>query len=131
MITDRDYRTQVDRVIREAGNASGGGVLLGRAAAVVLAEHPRALHVRLDGPIARRVQVVCQELGVDETKAADTVRINDAAREAYVKQLYGTDAKDPGHYNLVIDSTSIRHATCIELIVMAAQARNPEKPTAT
>ncbi|GAA2163442.1 hypothetical protein GCM10009727_79840 [Actinomadura napierensis] len=40
----------------------GGGVLLGRAAAIVLADHPGALHVRLDGPRKRRLAVVAWEL---------------------------------------------------------------------
>ena len=34
---------------------NGGAVLLGRAGAVVLAGHPGVFHVRLDGPVERRL----------------------------------------------------------------------------
>lgn len=122
ILTEHDYREEIDRVIRGAAEGAAGGVLLGRAGAVVLAGHPRAMHVRLDGPPARRVEVVRDELGVDEREASAQVRDNDGAREAYVKQLYNADAKDPRLYHLVIDSTALPRATCVELIVVAAQA---------
>ena len=41
-------------LIRE--HTDGGAVILGRAGAVILREHPEALHVRLDGPPARRIE---------------------------------------------------------------------------
>ena len=122
ILTELDYRDAIDRVIRGAAEGAAGGVLLGRAGAVVLTEHPRAIHVRLDGPLARRVQAICDELGVDEHEASARVHDNDGAREAYVKQLYGANAKDPVLYHLVIDSTTLPRATCVELIVVAAQA---------
>ena len=123
-ITELDYRDEIDRIIRGAAAGAAGGVLLGRAGAVVLAEHPRALHVRLDGPPARRVQMICEELGVDEDQASKQLHYNDSAREAYVKQLYDMNAKDPSLYHLVIDSTTIPRRTCVELIVLAAQTRS-------
>lgn len=124
MVSEHDYRAEVDRVISGAADAGAGGVLLGRAGAVVLSNHPRALHVRLDGPPSRRIQRLCQQLDVDEQRAAEDLRDNDAAREAYVKQLYGVDAKDPRLYHLIIDSTWIPLVTCVELLASAARARS-------
>src|SRR5690242_10425429 len=43
-IDDRDYLEATEHVIRERA-ASGEGVILGRAAAIVLRDEPRALHV--------------------------------------------------------------------------------------
>ena len=121
--TEEEYRAELDRVIRGAGASAAGGVLLGRAGAVVLAEHPTALHVRLDGPPERRIERVHQEAGLDHKRAAARLRENDRAREAYVKQLYQVDATNPRLYHLIIDSTAIPLATCVELIARAAQAR--------
>lgn len=124
VLSEQDYRAEVDRVIRAAADGAPGGVVLGRAAAVVLAGHPRALHVRLDAPPSRRIPLICQEFGVDDKQAAKDLRNNDSAREAYVRQLYNADAKDPGLYHLVLDSTAIPVPICVELIAMAALARN-------
>ena len=84
------------------------------------------MHVRLDAPPSRRIPLICQEFGVDDKQAAKDLRNNDAAREAYVKQLYNADANDPGLYHLVLDSTAIPVSTSIELIAMAALARNQQ-----
>src|SRR3954454_5344003 len=48
-----DYRRETEAIIR--AHAAGGAVVLGRAGALVLRDHPEALHVRLDGTQARRV----------------------------------------------------------------------------
>ena len=53
-----DYRRETEKLIRE--HAGGGAVVLGRAGAVILREHPTALHVRLDGPPERRLALVDQ-----------------------------------------------------------------------
>lgn len=50
----RAYRQQTERVLSEIAT-SGGGVVLGRAGAMVLGERADALHVRLDGPADRRL----------------------------------------------------------------------------
>ncbi len=47
-VGDRDFREATEQVIFERAE-SGHGVILGRAAAVVLRDDPLALHVRLDG----------------------------------------------------------------------------------
>ena len=50
--------------------AGAPAVLLGRAGAVVLASRPRAFHVRLDGPVERRVAWAAshEQLDLEATK---------------------------------------------------------------
>src|SRR3569833_3334853 len=48
---------RTEKVSREIAE-TGGGVVLGRASQLVLAGHPAALHVRLDGPRRRRLATV-------------------------------------------------------------------------
>ena len=102
----------------------GSGVILGRAAAVVLSERPGALHVRLDGPVKRRVVQAMNLEGIDRESAERHMRETDRAREAYVQQFYGVDARDAGLYHLVIDSTALALDACVELIALAAAARS-------
>ena len=51
---ERAYRQQTERVLGEIA-AGAGGVVLGRAAAMVLRDRADVLHVRLDGPPERRL----------------------------------------------------------------------------
>jgi cytidylate kinase len=103
--------------------AVGGGVILGRAAAVVLGKD-RGYHVRLDGPPERRVAQGAVVEGISEEQARERLRMADKARTAYVRRLYRTDPADPALYHLVIDSTAIPLDTVIELILVAARAHS-------
>jgi cytidylate kinase len=101
--------------------AAGGGVILGRAAAVVLGKD-RGYHVRLDGPPERRIAQGAVVEGISAEQARERLRVADKARTAYVRRLYRTDPADPGLYHLVIDSTAMPLDAVIELIVAAARA---------
>ena len=103
--------------------AGGGGVILGRAAAVVLGKD-RGFHVRLDGPAGRRVAQGAVIEGVDEEEARARLCAADKARTAYVRRLYRTDPADPSLYHLVIDSTVIPLDTVTELVLAAARAHD-------
>jgi len=108
-------------VIRKAV-AGDGAVILGRAAAIVLRDHPDAFHVRLDGDPERRVRQAMTLQGMTEHDAWDALSRNDKARAAYVRHFYGADASSPQHYHLVIDSTRLPLKACTELIVAAVES---------
>jgi cytidylate kinase len=110
--------------------AAGGGVILGRAAAVVLGKD-RGYHVRLDGPPDRRVAQGAAIEGISEEQARERLRAADKARTAYVRRLYRTDPADPALYHLVIDSTAMPLDTVIELILAAARAQSATLQGAT
>jgi len=99
-------------------------VILGRAGAVVLRDHPDALHVRLTGPRDARIEQGMLLEGVDRATAERHVEETDRAREAYVRHFYRVDARDPALYHLVIDSTALPLSACADLIVEAAEARS-------
>ena len=101
--------------------AAGGGVILGRAAAVVLGKEC-GYHVRLDGPPGRRAVQGAAIEGISEHEARTHLRASDKARSAYVRRLYRTDPADSSLYHLVIDSTAVPLDTAIELILTAARA---------
>jgi cytidylate kinase len=110
--------------------AAGGGVILGRAAAVVLGKD-RGFHVRLDGPPERRVAQGAVVEGVTEEQARARLRAADKARTAYVRRLYRCDPADASLYHLVIDSTAMPLETVIEVIVTAARAHSAARPEVT
>ena len=120
-----------DRHLRGHGEAGihrllavGGGVILGRAAAVVLGKD-RGFHVRLDGPAERRVAQGAVVEGISEAEARVRLRAADKARTAYVRRLYRCDPADASLYHLVIDSTAMPLEVVIELILAGARAHGP------
>jgi cytidylate kinase len=119
---EQAFRDQTERVLHQIA-ATEGGVILGRAAAIVLRDHEGALHVRLDGPLEARIQRAVGMEGIDEEQARKLAAETDRAREAYVKHFYKCDARDARHYHLVLDSTALELDTCVDLVVAAARAR--------
>jgi Cytidylate kinase-like family len=117
-LDEHAFKEEAEKVIK--AYAADGAVILGRAAALVLADHPGALHVRLQGSEAARLAQAVRIGAAEEADAPRAQRDADRARDAYVKQLYGVDPADPRHYHLVIDSTAIGLGACAELIATAA-----------
>jgi len=124
---DEHLRGHGEAGIRRLLAESGGGVILGRAAAVVLGKD-RGFHVRLDGPAERRVVQGAAIEGISEEQATERLRAADKARTAYVRRLYRCDPADASLYHLVIDSTAMPLDTVIELIITAARAHEAPVP---
>ena len=93
IVDENAYRDATEQVIREQA-AREGGVFLGRAAALVLRESPRALHVRLYGSRDARVERAMELERIPREEAERRLDDNDRAREAYVHHFYGADPND-------------------------------------
>ncbi len=119
---EASYKDHIGWVLRR--EADHGAVFLGRGAAIVLADHPGALHVRLDGPVGRRIAQVMDLGGLDERIARRAQHQTDTARHRYVHRLYHADVADHRLYHLWIDATAVPLATCVDIIVSAVQGRD-------
>jgi hypothetical protein len=118
----RAYRDQTERVLSEIATGAGG-VVLGRAGALVLRDRSDALHVRLDGSESRRLAAATARSGRPEAEVRREMEAADRSREAYVRHFYRCDPAEARHYHLVIDSTELPLETVTELIVTAARGR--------
>lgn len=120
----RAFREQTERVLVEIASPGGpGGVVLGRAAAMVLGDRPDVLNVRLGGRRERRLAAAVARYARPAEELRREMEANDRAREAYVRHFYRTDASSPLHYHLVLDSTALSLDTVVDLVVTAARSR--------
>jgi hypothetical protein len=118
----RAYREQTERILGEVADGPGG-VVLGRAAALVLGDRPDTLHVRLDGPRDRRLEAAVARSYRPLEEVRREMMATDRGREAYVRHFYRCDPAEARHYHLVIDSTVLPIEIVADLIVTAARAR--------
>jgi hypothetical protein len=116
------FRQRTEQILHETAGTTGG-VILGRAGMIVLAAHPRALHVCLHGPEEARVRLAVAHGGTDEAAMRDLIHDTDRGRDAYFRHFYRCDPDDPTLYHLAIDSTALELDTCAELVVLAARAK--------
>lgn len=118
---ERIFREQTEKVLHEIA-AGVGGVILGRAGALVLAGVPGALHVRLDAPVEARLEHIQREHGLTRSQAERLIGDNDSAREAYVRHFYRCKMTDARHFHLIIDSVRLPTKTVTGMIADAARA---------
>jgi cytidylate kinase len=120
-VSPEELRRATEEVLMRQ-TATGKGVILGRAGVILLRDDPRALRVRLDGPIEHRIRQAMRLEGLDEETARHRQRQFDPAHAAYVKHFYGARLDDLSLYHVVLDSTAIGIDVCVELIAMAARS---------
>jgi cytidylate kinase len=118
----RAFRQQTESVLAEIADGAGG-VVLGRAGAIVLAERSDILHVRLDGPPDRRLEAAVARSGRPREEVRREMEATDRAREAYVRHFYRCDPASARFYHLVVDSTVLPLETVVDIVVTAARAR--------
>jgi cytidylate kinase len=114
------YQKQTEQTLLEIA-AGEGGVVLGRAANIVLRDHAPLLRVRLDAPERERIAISMKSRNLDFKTASDELRNIDRVRNLYVRRYYGLNPKDPLQYDLVLDSTRFSFQVCLDLILAASK----------
>jgi cytidylate kinase len=92
-------------------------VLVGRAAAAVLAREKSAIHARLVAPVDYRVRQAIDRLGLPEKKALSHLEEIDDNRARYHRELYDRDWNDPVHYHFVLNTGLLGSQGAARIIV--------------
>jgi cytidylate kinase len=92
-------------------------VLVGRAAAAVLAREQSAIHARLVAPVAYRVRQAVERLGYAEKKSLSHLEEIDDNRARYHRELYDRDWNDPIHYHFVLNTGLLGSEGAARIIV--------------
>jgi cytidylate kinase len=118
-----DYEMVLEntRIVQE--QADEGGVITGRNAALILAHRPGALHVKLDGPLAQRIERAASDAGIDVQRAAKRQKREDQVRADLSLQFYHWDPRETDRYDLVVNSGTMDLDTCVQIIVAAARIK--------
>jgi cytidylate kinase len=118
-----DYELVLEntRIVQE--EAKQGGVITGRNGAMILASWPGALHVKLDGPLAQRIERAARDSGIDIQRAARRQKREDQVRAEMSIELYRWDPRETDRYDLVVNTGTMDLDTCVDIIVAAARIK--------
>jgi len=123
IVDDRSFLRATEDVIRERC-AAGSGVILGRAAAVVLRTGPARCTCASTGrPTAGWAQAMELD-GIDLESAERHCARPIAPARPTSSSSTRVDARGRPALPLVIDSTALASNACVELIALAAAARS-------
>ena len=79
-------------------------VMVGRAAAAVLAKESDAIHVRVVASREHRIRRAIERLGIPDDDAAAIVDDTDRNRVRYHREYYDRDLNDPLNYHMVLNT---------------------------
>lgn len=103
----------------------GRVVIVGRGGQAILRDRPGVLHVRIEAPLAHRLEWVMEQRDLLPNQAEMAIDDQDRAAQHYVKHYYDVDPSDPVHYHLILNSGLLDRETAAEVIVMAVQHMKP------
>ncbi|MEZ4330658.1 MAG: cytidylate kinase-like family protein [Myxococcota bacterium] len=96
-------------------------VLVGRAAAAVLAREREAIHVMLVASVEFRVREAMRRYGLSEGRARTTVAERDANRARYHRELYRRVWADPVSYHFVLNTEQLGIDGAADLVLARAR----------
>jgi cytidylate kinase len=102
----------------------GHVVFVGRAAHVIAAKFPRAVHVRVIGSFARRLERVMEETGCSSRDAATEIRRVDEARRDFVATNFHVDLEDTAKYDLWINTDRVSVEEAAQLVARLVSSPN-------
>ena len=94
----------------------GHVILVGRAAHLITARFPRAVHVRIIGSFERRVERVAESKKCSWDEAASEIRKVDDQRRHFISAYFHSDLDDMSHYDLLFNTDRVSVEECARLI---------------
>jgi len=122
----RAYISQVESVLLELAS-QGNVVIVGCGAQVVLANHPRTVHVQVVAPLDIRLGHLMKQEGIGEEAAMERLLASDRKRANYLKTNYGIDWLNQELYDLVINTKRIAPEAAVSCIFQLLQGDAPRK----
>ena len=116
---DEELRHETEARVRAFVSEYAAGVILGWGATVLL---PEAFHVRLHGPVERRILQAMRIEGLDREEAERRQQDTDRVRGQYLKRIHGRDMNDLSLFHLVLDSTALPTDDVVGILAAAARA---------
>jgi cytidylate kinase len=92
-------------ILQEA--VAGKVVIMGRGGNFLLKEVPFVLRVKVVASLEERIDRVSRQEGIDPESARRLIETTDRERAGFLLTVYGRDGKDPGDYDLHLDSTGV------------------------
>jgi len=117
------HKLVIENTATVVEQARQGGVIMGRNGALILANWPAALHVKLDGPLTQRVERAAKDSGIDIERAAKRQKREDQVRADMSIEFYGWDPRQTERYDLVVNTGTMDLDTCVQIIAQAAKVK--------
>ena len=116
------YQLLITTLVQEFGD-SGKAVIVGRASQVILANYPKAFHIKVIAPFDFRCERVMEGQDVDGDTAKQLIQQHDRWRQLYLKNHFDADWDDLLLYHLTINTGKMGVDEAAAMVVHHIKAR--------
>lgn len=116
-------RETAGRIAAVRAAVADGAVIVGRNATVILADLPHALHVKLDGPLERRIARGAAEAGIDPAHARTRQAREDRVRAEMSLRTHNWDPRHNDRFDLVVNTAALGDDAAVSLILAAQRIK--------
>jgi cytidylate kinase len=96
--------------------ATGNVILIGRGGNMVTAKLPHVFHVRLVGPLGKRIEHCIEAYHMTREKASRFCPDEDNARKRYFRKYFNADIDDPLLYHMIINTGQMTYDDAAKVI---------------
>ena len=101
-------------------------VIVGRGSQMILANRPNTLHVRCVAPLEDRIERVMEDQGIVYPLAEREIEAVDKQHTQYIRHCYDADWADTKHYDVVLNTASVRDEHATKIIIAAVRSQEAE-----
>ncbi len=113
------YLLLITTLVQDFGEADKA-VIVGRASQVILAEHPRAVHIKIVAPFKERCERIMESREMDFDSAKQLVEQHDKWRKLYLHNYHNSNWDNPLLYHLTINTSKVAIEDAVDLTVQYA-----------
>lgn len=97
-------------------------VVIGRGAPVLLKDRKDVFRVFVAGSLDGRIARLCRRTGIGRDDALREIKKSDQHRAAYMQTYYQNSWRDPGNYDLVVNTDRLGVEVAADIILHAARS---------
>lgn len=113
------YLLLITTLIQDFGDLDTA-VIVGRASQVILAEHPRVVHVKIVAPFKKRCETIMETRKMNFDSAKALVEQHDKWRNLYLHNYHNANWDNPLLYHFTISTSKVAIEDAVDLIFQYA-----------
>ncbi|NDV60952.1 cytidylate kinase-like family protein [Puniceicoccales bacterium CK1056] len=101
----------------------GNVIVIGRGAHIITRHLRHVVHVRVICPLEKRASRASLRMDISYEEALKTIKLDDAARAAFVKSHFDEAVNDPMAYHLILNTGKLDHLEAAQILYQTLRTR--------
>ncbi|MEJ5300251.1 MAG: cytidylate kinase-like family protein [Thermodesulforhabdaceae bacterium] len=114
-IDDSRYFSAVKTLIEKAAQQNNV-IIVGWGGQCILAQNPKAIHIRVVKNIEERISILKQQFGLDDRSARELIEREEGESARYIETYFNRLWDDPHLYHLVLNLSKISFEQAVNII---------------